>query len=143
MVDRRLNVNLFWGGLICGIAVALGAFGAHALETTLANWYQPDVAADRLASWETGVRYQFFHGLALLVLGLMANAGPNRSLKISHYCFISGVVVFSGGLYAWVLTGHTFFVMVVPLGGLSLIAGWVAFVTAVVWSAKSVNGASD
>ncbi len=81
--------------------------------------------------------------LALLVLGLLANAGPNRSLKISHYCFIGGVAVFSGGLYAWVLTGHTFFVMVVPLGGLSLIAGWVAFVTAVVWSAKSDNGASD
>src|SRR4051812_12340939 len=87
------------GALSAFLAVAAGAFGAHALTGI--------VTADRLAVWETAARYQMYHALALLAVGYLAaqkDAGPAR---LAGWLFIAGTVLFSGSLYALTLTGIT------------------------------------
>ena len=113
------------GAIVCGLSVLLGALGAHALESQIHEWYKADSAARKLASWDTAVRYQMIHGLALLVTGWLCSI-PGRT-KVLHFAsvfFITGILVFSGGLILWVLTDWKPFVHVVPLGGVSLVLGW-------------------
>lgn len=113
-------------GTIFGmIAVILGAFGAHAFETLL------DAAA--LKSYETGVRYQMYHALLLLLLGILKITGINPG-KWSFWLFVSGIVLFSGSIYLLAtndLTGFDFrkIALVTPLGGSLLIAGWLVLLT--------------
>lgn len=106
-------------GALC---VALGAFGAHGLKSLL--------PADLLLVYETGVRYQFYHTLALLFVALYYQQRQNPRLRYAAYCFIAGIVLFSGSLYALVLTGLAgepvrWIGAITPLGGVSFIAGWV------------------
>lgn len=98
------------------VSVILGAFGAHALKEKL--------TADQLGSWETGVRYQMYHALALLLVALLADKGWN--LKPSAICFGIGVVLFSGSIYLLSLGigPRGFLGPMTPIGGLLLIAGW-------------------
>ena len=110
-----------WGALFCGTALIFGAFGAHLLEQRL--------SAAALESFEVGVRYQFFHGLALLFLSLEKNAFANRSARL----FVVGVFLFSGSIYGLSLSGSTSLSMLpkvlgplTPIGGLLLISGWVS-----------------
>jgi len=91
--------------------VALGAFGAHALKGRL--------SPEALAVFETGVRYQAYHALALLLLAALR--GPDRAA----WCFVGGIVLFSGSLYALALTGVRWLGAVTPLGGLLFLAGWL------------------
>ncbi len=93
------------------LAVALGAFGAHALKTRL--------TPDMLAIFETGVRYQVYHALALLLLA--AVRGPSKA----GWCFTAGIVLFSGSLYLLALTGVRKWGAVTPIGGLLFLAGWL------------------
>jgi len=123
------------GTIICGLAVVLGAFGAHALKGAIGEWYDPETAANKLESWETGVRYQFFHGLAIMLLAILGQPARRVAGLIRHsICqrsavfFLIGIVVFSGGLYVWVLTDLKPFVLAVPLGGASFIIGWLVLV---------------
>ena len=105
------------GALSACIAVAAGAFGAHALRDA--------VTADRLAVWETAARYQMYHALALLVVAYLAeqkSAGPAR---VSGWLFVAGTVLFSGSLYALTLTGITLLGGITPLGGVAFLAGWL------------------
>lgn len=95
------------------LSVALGAFGAHALKETLTEY-------GRVETFELGVRYQFFHTLALLFLGLDAQ----HKHHVSAGLFISGIVLFSGSLYFLALTNSTTLVLVTPIGGTLLLAGW-------------------
>lgn len=124
------NLLICVGAIVCGLAVVLGAFGAHALEGYLQSSNAEDMHED-LNSWETGVRYQFFHGLAFLVLASFADrvARPGF-IKWTTILFVAGIVIFSGGLYAWVLTDIKPFVRVVPLGGVAFIAGWIVLACA-------------
>ncbi|MGY5848304.1 DUF423 domain-containing protein [Salegentibacter sp. HM20] len=118
--------NFLISGTIFGmIAVILGAFGAHAFETLL------DTAA--LKSYETGVRYQMYHALLLLLLGILKITGINPG-KWSFWLFVSGIVLFSGSIYLLAtndLTGFDFrkIALVTPLGGSLLIAGWLVLLT--------------
>lgn len=96
------------------LSVALGAFGAHALKDTLS-------AYGRVETFELAVRYQFIHTLVLLFLGL----DSNQNHKWSALLFIGGILLFSGSLYFLALTNSTALVLVTPLGGTLLIAGWV------------------
>ena len=115
------------GCLFGGLAVALGAFGAHALQSQL--------TPDRLAIFETAVRYQMYHALGLLAMGLAERPGrADGGLRATAaaWAFIVGIVLFSGSLYALVLTDARRWGAVTPLGGLALLAGWVLLFIAVV-----------
>ncbi len=96
----------------CFVAVALGAFGAHALKGMLE-------ANGLMAVWNTAVLYHFMHALALLVLALWA--GRNRG---TWWLFVSGIVLFSGSLYLMAVTNIRWLGAVTPLGGLCFLAGW-------------------
>jgi uncharacterized membrane protein YgdD (TMEM256/DUF423 family) len=108
--------------MICGAALAalgvgLGAIGAHVLKDKL--------SAEQLVTYETGVRYQLFHAIALVLVGLIVERYAGAMLQGAGWAMLLGVLLFSGGIYAWLATGIKPFVHVVPIGGLSLIAGWV------------------
>ena len=107
-------------GSISGmLSVMIGAFGAHALKATLE-------AHNRLETFETAVKYQFYHSLALLALGALMLHFQHKSFTISGYGFIAGILVFSGSLYVLSLTGITKFGAITPLGGLALTLGWAS-----------------
>ena len=114
------------------LAVILGAFGAHGLESSIKEWgLNAEDEAKRLHNWEVAVRYHMYHALAMLAAGLIAMKNPGKLLSSSAWCFTTGVLLFSGCLYAWVLSGNKTAVMVVPLGGVFLIAGWVLLAGAI------------
>jgi uncharacterized membrane protein YgdD (TMEM256/DUF423 family) len=110
------------GGLIA-VATLLGAFGAHALQSRM--------APDRLAIYETAVRYQFYHALGLLAIGIVARNLEAPLLRISAMLIVTGIALFSGSIYALSFGAPRPLGIVTPFGGLALIAGWVAFAIAV------------
>jgi len=105
------------GSLSAGLAVALGAFGAHALKARL--------APDLLAVYETGVRYQLTHALALLAVAWACTRWPGAAVTTSGWLFVAGTVLFSGSLYALSLSGIRGLGAVTPIGGVAWIAGWL------------------
>ena len=105
-------------GAVSGfVGVAAGAFGAHALKARL--------APDLLAVFETGVRYQMYHALALLAVAWAASRWPGRTVALSGFCFVAGTVLFSGSLYLLAVTGVRSLGAVTPFGGVLFLAGWV------------------
>lgn len=122
-MTARLLLQL--AAVLGGLGVAIGAFGAHALHDMLAK-------AGRLDTFETAVRYQFYHALALLAAGVLWAARPElRALGTTGWLWLGGVVVFSGSLYALCFTGITKLGAVAPIGGLLLLAGWLNLALAV------------
>ena len=125
------------GAILAGAAVVLGAFAAHLLDGMLVDLYgdATKVVAGLTvpASWKylqdfkTGAEYQMYHALALVAVGMLSSARPRKSLQIAAWCFVMGILLFSGSLYALVLTKQTMLGMVTPFGGVLFIAGWVAF----------------
>jgi uncharacterized membrane protein YgdD (TMEM256/DUF423 family) len=109
------------GAIGAGLAVALGAFGAHALEGAL--------TAARAATFETAVRYQFLHALALLALDASRAAGvtPSATARTVALALTAGTGVFSGALYALVATDVGAFGAIAPVGGVLLLVGWGAW----------------
>ncbi|MDX1578236.1 MAG: DUF423 domain-containing protein [Gemmatimonadota bacterium] len=105
------------GAIFAGIAVAAGAFGAHALGDRL----PPDL----LDVFETGVRYHLVHALALLVVALAIELRPHRLWDVAGWLFSAGIVVFGGSLYALALTGVRWLGAITPIGGVCFLAGWV------------------
>jgi uncharacterized membrane protein YgdD (TMEM256/DUF423 family) len=112
------------GTFLAGLAVGLGAIGAHLLESQLPQWYGSD-SPRRLEAWHTAVFWQVVHALGLMVLALSPMASCRRG-KVVAGLFVVGVLLFSGCLYAWVLSGRSGFVAPVPVGGTTLIVGWIA-----------------
>ncbi len=105
------------------LAVAFGAFGAHALRDRLDDY--------ALGVFETAVQYHFYHSLALLAVGVIALQQPQAALlRSSGWLFLLGIVVFSGSLYLLSMTGMRWLGAVTPLGGLSFIAGWACLAAA-------------
>ena len=116
------------GAVLGAIGVALGAYGAHGLEKQLAAWnYAGEDMAKRLANHETAVRYQMWHALAIVLVGIALTIRPNGWWNASAGAFLFGTLIFSGLLYALVVVGPSYRWLgaIVPIGGLSLIAGWV------------------
>ena len=97
--------------------MALGAFGAHGLKTR--------VDADLLVVFETGVRYQMYHALALLLVGWGTARWPGVWANMAGWLFLVGILVFSGSLYLMTLTGARWLGAITPIGGLAFILGWV------------------
>ena len=109
------------GVISAGTAVALGAFGAHGLRAM--------VTPEMLAVFETGVRYQVYHALALVALGLAFARLQGRGAAAAGWLFVAGTVLFSGSLYVLTLTGTRWWGAVTPLGGVAFLAGWAALLT--------------
>ena len=123
MTNRFLATS---GAVLGGLGVIIGAFGAHALKGR--------VAPDMLAVFETGVRYQVYHALALFAAAWLAGHGPSREAAWAGRLFILGTVLFSGSLYALALLGERGVPalnpyggvgIITPIGGVALIAGWI------------------
>jgi uncharacterized membrane protein YgdD (TMEM256/DUF423 family) len=110
----RLFVAL--GAITAGLAVAAGAFAAHGLKSRL----EPDL----LAVFETGARYQMYHGLALFAVAWTVARWPEGGAALAGWLFLAGIVIFSGSLYLLALTGVRWLGAVTPLGGLAFLAGW-------------------
>jgi uncharacterized membrane protein YgdD (TMEM256/DUF423 family) len=144
------NCWLTTGAVVAGLAVAAGAFGAHGLDRQFYAKYagqtyekkitvdgretvvsQVPLAQKYLADFKTAAEYQMYHGLALLAVGLLAQTRPSRRLTLAGICFVAGVIGFSGGLYAYTLTGHKWIgQFIVPVGGVLFLVGWAALALA-------------
>jgi len=116
-MDKKFLVTAAWLG---ALSVALGAFGAHTLKEYL--------SPQSLTTYETGVRYQFYHVFALVLTGVLYKSYPNRKLQLAGNLFITGIIFFSGSLYALSVLGAANFKWIgaiTPIGGIFFIAGWI------------------
>jgi uncharacterized membrane protein YgdD (TMEM256/DUF423 family) len=120
-----MNSNIFIkiAALLGALAVGIGAFGAHGLKPLLSEY--------QIAIFEKGVQYQFYHALALFMVGILLQRNPNSLwLRRSGWCFLAGVIGFSGSLYLLACRDLLPFTVnwagpVTPLGGLFFLAGWI------------------
>ncbi len=108
-----------WGGFFGFSGVALGAFGAHGLKKIL--------SPEMLAVFETAVRYQMYHAFALCVIAFLADRSGQRFAKFSGFAFITGIILFSGSLYAMALSEVRMLGFITPFGGISFLLGWLFF----------------
>lgn len=105
------------GAIVAMLAVISGAFGAHALKEQLSE--------RNLANFETAARYQMYHAIGLIVVGLCLRANPGcRRLRAAAWAMLGGVVVFSGSLYALALTDQRWWGAITPIGGVLFIVAW-------------------
>lgn len=110
------------GALSAFIAVAAGAFGAHALRARL--------SPDLLAVFETGARYQMYHALGLLAVAWAGARWPGPWAAWAGWLFLAGTVLFSGSLYLLALSGARWWGAITPFGGAAFLAGWICLVLA-------------
>lgn len=135
--NSKSKLWLVVGSLLAAIAVGFGAIGAHLLEKWVAeNFDDPD---RRLELWETASKYVMYHALGLLAVGL-AGFGSNFRRNLVGAVMLIGVILFSGCLYAYVLTDVKPLVHVVPLGGLSMIVAWLMFAFFAMTSSSNDDG---
>lgn len=108
---------LISGAIFMALGVLLGAFGAHALKTSL--------SPEMMQVYKTGVEYQFYHALGLLLIGLIGFQIKSKYLNWSGILIGIGIILFSGSLYVLSITGIKIIGAITPFGGLSFVAGWV------------------
>lgn len=119
-----MQTILIIGCMMMVLAVALGAFGAHALKKKL--------NADMMKVYETGVQYHIAHGLGMLVIGTLGHNLTHSSLAVTAcWLLFVGIILFSGSLYVLSFTGVRKLGAITPLGGLAFIAGWIVLLVAV------------
>lgn len=116
MNAKIVKKSMILGSLFLFLAVLFGAFGAHGLERI--------VQGAHLKTFETGVRYQFYHGFALLFISLLSRQCHMNLNKVIWF-FTIGIVLFSFNCYLYVLTSVKFFAMLVPIGGVFFLIGWM------------------
>lgn len=109
--------NLSIACSILALAVLIGAFGAHGLKNI--------VTPEKLVTFETGVRYHFYHGFGLIIVAIAQQLFPAIRLQASFYAFLVGILLFSFNCYFYVLSGMKIFAMIVPVGGLLFVVGWI------------------
>lgn len=117
------------GAIHAFLAVAFGAFGAHALKERLSDRY--------LAIWETAVQYQMFHAIALIAIGILLHPnllGASGLLSGAGYAILIGIIIFSGSLFVLALSGIGILGAITPIGGVAFLVGWVLLIVAVVKS---------
>lgn len=115
---------LLAGAIFMALAVLLGAFGAHALKKVL--------SPDMLAIYKTGVEYQFYHALGLLLIGVIGFHIRSKYLWWAGLFISIGIIIFSGSLYVLTLSGIKALGAITPIGGLSFVAGWI-FLAIAIW----------
>jgi uncharacterized membrane protein YgdD (TMEM256/DUF423 family) len=106
------------GSILGAIGVMVGAFGAHALKAMLTE-------SGRFDTFETGVRYQFYHAIALILVGILSKEFVSKTINYAGYCFLVGVLIFSGSLYLICFTGINAFGAIAPIGGTLMVVGWL------------------
>jgi uncharacterized membrane protein YgdD (TMEM256/DUF423 family) len=117
------RIFLLWAAILGGLGVALGAFGAHALSERL--------TPNLLQTYETAVRYHFYHALALIAVVYAIGRWPQSTLPVAAgWLFVLGVLIFSGSLYLLAFTGIRWLGAITPIGGVALIAGWACLAVA-------------
>ncbi|MBV6684530.1 DUF423 domain-containing protein [Rossellomorea sp. RS05] len=116
------------GAINAFLSVALGAFGAHALEGKISAKY--------IETWNTGVQYQMFHAIGILIIGVMlGNLAPSSLLSWSGWLMLIGTILFSGSLYVLSLSGIKVLGAITPLGGVSFLVAWVLLI---IFAAKNL-----
>jgi uncharacterized membrane protein YgdD (TMEM256/DUF423 family) len=121
-----------WGAVLAGVAVLLGAFGAHILKERL----EPE----QVAVFQTGVQYQFIHAIGLMLVALFYRYRPLKHMKNAGLAFLLGIGLFSGSLYLITLGHFTHFNFkwlgpITPIGGVAFVVGW-GLVAAAFWAKK-------
>lgn len=116
-MNPTAKLFLSLGSISGALAVMIGAFGAHGLKDKL--------TAEMLPIYKTGVEYHFYHTLALLVIGVVALHCKSALLTASGWSMVTGILIFSGSLYALSISGIKVLGAITPIGGLCFIAGWV------------------
>jgi len=120
-----MKLFMIIGAVNAFLAVALGAFGAHGLEGK--------VPAKYLETWQTGVTYQMFHAVGILIIGILLGNLPATSLlSWSGWLMLIGIILFSGSLYVLTLTQISVLGAITPLGGVSFLVAWVLLIIAAV-----------
>lgn len=127
---RESNTSRFYraaivtGATLAMLAVVMGAFAAHGLKQMLTPY--------DLAIFETAARYQMYHAIALLIVGILASMPQfsTRWLKLAAIGFVLGIVLFSGSLYLLALSGIRWLGAITPLGGVAFIFGWLLLIVA-------------
>jgi uncharacterized membrane protein YgdD (TMEM256/DUF423 family) len=124
------KIYLVLGSVLAGLAVILGAFGAHGLKQL--------VPPETVTTYQTGVQYQMYHAFAILVIGILAERAANTAfLNYAGMSFLTGIVLFSGSLYLMASlkavnkVGVSGIGIITPIGGLFFILGWILFLIAV------------
>lgn len=116
--------NLFFaiGAAFSLLSVLIGAFGAHSLKNRL--------SVEMLDIFEVAVRYQMYHGIGLIVVAWAYSQWQSNYISAAGFCFIIGIIIFSGSLYILSLTGLRLLGVITPIGGLAFIAGWGCLIIA-------------
>ena len=109
---------LIAGSIIGFLSVAIGAFGAHALRPFLTE-------TNRLATFETAVQYQMYHGLAIILSGILGMVLTKTDFSFVYFLFLSGILIFSGSLYLLCASGIRWLGAITPLGGTAFLAAWL------------------
>jgi len=116
----KASMFLVWGGVFGFLGIVIGAFGAHGIKSR--------VTPELLVIFETGVKYQMYHALALIAIGVLLQRVQIPMLATSGWLMIVGTLIFSGSLYVLVLTGVRTWGAVTPIGGLCFLGGWFLFI---------------
>lgn len=135
MMNARVWIVL--GAVLAGLSVAAGAFAAHGLDGFFKKKYATaaprevagvaiPAAQKYLQDFKTGAEYQMYHALGLLLVGLLAQSRPSRAWSVAGWCFLLGIVLFSGCLYLLTLTGQRWLGAIVPIGGVLFLVGWTS-----------------
>ena len=111
-----LKTGLILGTFFAGSSIVLGAFGAHALKDQLSSY--------SISIYEKAVLYQMFHALGILLVTMLGSQIDSVDFSSSIYCFIAGIVLFSGSLYILAITDMKWLGMITPVGGMLFIVGW-------------------
>lgn len=122
MISKKF---LVFGAVLACLGVALGAFGAHALKNMLTE-------AGNLDTFETAVKYQFYHAFALIITGMLIERDFSKQFSRAGWAFLTGSIIFCGSLYLICFTGQKFFGAIAPIGGTAFIAGWIFLIFGIV-----------
>ncbi|MBC1762715.1 DUF423 domain-containing protein [Listeria welshimeri] len=117
-----MKKTIIAGAVFAGLAVLLGAFGAHALKDVLGRY---------ASTWETGVQYQMFHAVGILIIGLLMEKQTSRLYNWAAILFLVGIVFFSGSLYVLSISKVTVLGAITPIGGVCFVVGWFLLILGV------------
>lgn len=135
-ISKHLNGWISLGALTAGLAVAAGAFAAHGLDAWFVKEYsgrthtvtgvETPTAQKFIADFKTAARYQMYHALGMIAVGAVLSVCNSAAVRAAGWCFLIGVILFSGGLYVYTLTGNKLWGAIPPpIGGTLFIIGWV------------------
>jgi len=127
------KLALFAGAILGLLTVALGAFGAHLFKPVLLEY-------ERMDTFETAAKYQAYHALALLIVGVLSEKMKNKWIIYSIFSFLSGIIIFSGSLYLLSLLNMPYMGAITPIGGVLLVLGWTFLVIGITGPEETKKG---